>query len=386
MLRQDSAIYPKVGAILPGIQLLRGCCALLVVMAHANLMMGYPQFFGVSPFALHQSGLFGVAIFFVISGFIIAIVSFDETGAPRLSRVEFAWRRFVRIMPFLWISVAGYNLLSFAGAHRIEWWALARALTLWPVGELKPNVVWSLRHEILFYALTALLMLGARRRTWLLVAWFLAPLIFWPFLDLIRYPVPARIPEDLNGWQELYQVVLLGANSGANLQFGTGFLLGWMTLKRHPAMALRFDTLRWALVTPFAAAIVAEEWVLPVGLARDLAWTALAAPCVWLAIVSAARPGFWARCGLLFGNASFAIYLVHNGALLALFSVGRHWTMLPESALFLIFTAGAVGIGLLAHRFVEKPLIGRLAHGRPLAPWLRRYREADLARPATSEQ
>ena len=59
---------------MPGIQLLRGCCALLVVASHANLMMGYPQYFNVVPFAIRLSGLFGVAVFFAISGFIIALV------------------------------------------------------------------------------------------------------------------------------------------------------------------------------------------------------------------------------------------------------------------------------------------------------------------------
>lgn len=63
--------------MLSGIQLLRGVAAMLVVLSHANIMTGYPQYYSQNPFAFHEAGTFGVAMFFVISGFIIML---DATG------------------------------------------------------------------------------------------------------------------------------------------------------------------------------------------------------------------------------------------------------------------------------------------------------------------
>ena len=71
----NGALPPSPLGLVVGIQLLRGLAALLVILAHANLMMRYPRYFGVSPFDIKDAGIFGVTIFFVISGFIIAIVS-----------------------------------------------------------------------------------------------------------------------------------------------------------------------------------------------------------------------------------------------------------------------------------------------------------------------
>ncbi|MEJ2036633.1 MAG: acyltransferase, partial [Maritimibacter sp.] len=165
---------PRHGRVLPGIQHLRGWAAAWVVIAHMNGMMGKTRYFGTSPADVETLGAFGVTVFFCISGFIIALVSLDHDLRPKISIDKYARRRFERIVPFLWVCVLGYTALhSLFGPF--EPLPMLRALFLWPIGEMRPNVVWSLRHELIFYVLFAATMLGRRKYIWPLVLWCLTP-------------------------------------------------------------------------------------------------------------------------------------------------------------------------------------------------------------------
>ena len=363
--------------LLPGIQYMRAIAALFVVFMHADGMMRYPRYFGQSPIELGSAGLFGVAIFFVISGFIITIVSCDRQGEARVSIGDFAWRRFIRIVPFMWLCTIGYNLLSFAGTHHIEWGDFLRAMTIWPLGELKPNVLWSLRHEFLFYALFAATILASLRLRAVLVVWFFTPLIL-PFLG-IRFTLPADPADPL--WVALGKVFLVGAESGANLQFGAGYLLGILWLKnrasqRGPGLSgpgLPGPSLpgpAWAIAAALSALAICEALALPIGPVRFLVWTLLAMATVWVSIVTTAHSASRGhRLGLLLGNASFAIYLVHNPALLILMELfSSHLQAVPGSAVAIGLSVAAVAAGVCVHLVCERPLLAWLTRRRVTFP------------------
>ncbi len=327
----------------------------MVVVAHANLMMLHPEYYGRRPYNIIYSGQFGVTLFFVISGFIIAYTCLSGDLRPRLDRFEFARRRFVRIVPFLWLMVIAYNVMSLIGTHQVEWLRIIRAMVVWPVGELKPNIVWSLRHEFLFYALFALTILGSRRRLWILIAWFVAPLVLWPMVYALGFTLPTT-PE----WPtELMSVMFLGAWTGANLQFGAGFVLGVLTLQGHAVMRPRGFGLAWTLLAVTIAAILVEFWALPIGLLRSVVWTMCAAVPVWLSLMVPARvPGWLGRVAVVLGDASFAIYLTHNTIILLLFGAARHLhSLLPAILFHTALTLAALAGGIIVHRLIEKPLI-----------------------------
>ncbi len=345
----------KIRARLDGIQIVRGLSAVLVVIAHANLMMAHGQFYGQSPYNITYAGQFGVTLFFIISGFIIVYTSLSHDLTPRIGRVEFARRRWVRIVPFLWLMVVAYNLMSLVGTHQVEWLRFGRALAVWPVGELKPNIVWSLRHEFLFYALFALTVMGARRRTWLLALWFVAPLALWPVLYAFGFTLSVT-PD----WPtELMSVVLLGAWTGANLQFGVGFVLGVLALRSHALVKPRRFAMVATVIAVAAAAVIVELAALPIGLMRSVVWTVCAAPPVWLSLMVGARQqGMLGRLGVLLGDASFAIYLTHNTVILLLFNASKHLHRLPPPIAFHTgLTVIALAAGMIVHRLVERPLI-----------------------------
>lgn len=361
-------------AKLDGIQLLRGLAALLVVFGHANLMMRYPQYFGESPYQARDLGGFGVAVFFVISGFIIVTSTLGDRLAPRLDGREYARRRFIRILPFMWICVLGYNLFTYIGTGMVEWLPMMRAMVVWPVGELKPNVLWSLRHEFLFYLIFGLTMVTGRASRWLLVAWFVAPLVIYGIM-------PFDGPEAWHPYHnELFRVVFLGSEGGANVQFGIGFLLGivWLggATVLHPLQRPGFAACVVAIV---AGAVIALAWPAGPGLAKTLLWSVLAGLIVYVGIVAKASPGRVRDLGVLLGDASFSIYLTHNPVLLTLLELNRgHQHLLPPTMWMILFAGIATMVGIAVHFLVERPLIAALSGNRPLVAWLLPRRSAQL--------
>lgn len=356
--------------ILPGIQLLRGLAALLVIAGHTNLMMGNPKNFGISPFPIRDAGVFGVAVFFVISGFIIAHVSLDRNWRPRLGVGDYAWRRFARIVPFMWLCIIGYNIVSYVGTGQMEWAPALRAMVLWPVGELKPNAVWSLQHELFFYILFAIAMLGTRRHMGILIAWFAAPIIYGGAITLLG---DAAIPT--SPWlAELLRVVLLGGFSGANVQFGMGFALGllWLRWPAFPRFVLPGGLwITVALLT--VATVLVELMAAPIAsFGRIIGWSCLAFAVVAVGVFAREGKGLLYDIGIVLGNASFSLYLTHNAIILTLFKIaGMRLEIMPLWLWFFLFVTVTTALGLMTHYLVEAPLINWLARGRMRLPWQR---------------
>jgi peptidoglycan/LPS O-acetylase OafA/YrhL len=140
---------------LQSIQLLRGIAALSVVYVH---VLATPNF-----------GLFGVDIFFVISGFVMALVTTKNTNPT-----SFFLHRLIRIVPLYWILttclvaviVIAPNLL---GSTTLNFANFLKSLFFIPYFKeshlIQPFlfVGWTLNYEMLFYLCIALgLMLSSR--------------------------------------------------------------------------------------------------------------------------------------------------------------------------------------------------------------------------------
>lgn len=362
----EGARTPSNG-ILPGIQYLRGFAAILVVIWHANWLVSLPPSYGYSPFQLAETGLFGVAVFFVISGFIITIVSL---GSSRVSLNEFVTRRFLRIIPFMWACVIGYNLLSLAGRGKLDIAAALRAMVLWPIGELRPHIVWTLRHELIFYILFALTMLRAKPRPILLTIWFVCPLLWYGAARLF-WPV---LLQPQTAASDLASTILYGNIMMPNLQFGAGFAFGLLWLKGSRLMRPRNSSALLVTIgmTVLSTAIVGSTLSEDNGL-RALYWTLFASIVVWSGIVSLDRSGPLQSLGMLLGNASYSIYLTHNAVLLVLIQASaRVHDPLPAPLFLVLSVALCVVAGVIIHWYGEQPLIAycrRLPNGA--WPWPR---------------
>src|SRR5438046_915013 len=145
------------------IQVLRFFAAMGVVLYHTSFYLYTPRPDG-SPFVRffdHHFG-WGVELFFVISGFVIAHT------AERMSVGEFARRRFMRIYPAFWLAVAivlCVKWIIWGGSPGMN--DLGRALTLLPMGQVTYQlaVEWTLVYEIFFYVVVCAAAVGGWKRT-----------------------------------------------------------------------------------------------------------------------------------------------------------------------------------------------------------------------------
>ncbi|WP_196221765.1 acyltransferase family protein [Sphingobium sp. CAP-1] len=137
------------------VELARGIAAMLVVIFHANASadeFGGPQWSWLS-FGEH-----GVDFFFVLSGFIIMTAHGGDIGTPGTAR-PYLLKRAIRLLPPLWIIVLGWAALRTLLHSPVDPMMVARSALLWPSMEpTLPAVVWTLRHEMLFYAMFLLLL------------------------------------------------------------------------------------------------------------------------------------------------------------------------------------------------------------------------------------
>src|SRR4051812_4045689 len=150
----------------PGLEGLRAVAACAVVFHH-SIAHAWPEYEAVP---LHQVPIVarfghvmdgGVAIFFVLSGFLIyrPFVTAHLSGRPQMPVKRFFWRRFLRIVPAYWVAltffwaIGQYDLGGPGTAWR--YYAFAQIYDRNTVlGGIVP--AWSLNTEISFYLLIPL--------------------------------------------------------------------------------------------------------------------------------------------------------------------------------------------------------------------------------------
>jgi exopolysaccharide production protein ExoZ len=357
---------------LPGIQHLRGIAAVLVVFAHIDGMFRFPKYFNDNTlFGWLDSGAVGVHLFFVISGFIIPYVSLNTHSlAPKTTYSSFLQNRFARIIPFMWACILGYALLRFVGRGSLPGVTYLRALTLFPVGEVEPNVIWTLRHEFLFYGIFCLTILYSSKQRWAaMAAWFLSP-VLW-FILITNIPT-------LSGDAFVNELCNFLFNK-FNLLFGVGFVIGVLHMKGY--LVATWNTRHGFLLcflSTIPLLVAAHIFVLDAD--RNSFWefivfglTAAFSVIIGIFLRNTQPSSIVDRIGLKLGDASYSIYLTHTAIVSALLGV---WSKLQPSAHFvLVLTGGTVIVclgGIFVHQFVEKPIIRAakkmLSHKRSSSP------------------
>lgn len=145
------------------LQALRAIAAWLVVADHALLDVTHGELQNpVTPVAWAMGDI-GVYVFFVISGFIMVHICWDDFGR-RGAAANFLRRRIIRIVPLYWLAtiaaLAFHKVSATHGAHA-GWSELVRSLLFIPYrdedGGWTPILPqgWTLNYEIMFYAIFA---------------------------------------------------------------------------------------------------------------------------------------------------------------------------------------------------------------------------------------
>jgi peptidoglycan/LPS O-acetylase OafA/YrhL len=158
---------------------LRGVAALTVAWFHiyANTLESTRDWLGPTISAIFNRGRFGVHLFFVLSGFVLALTLIKPRPIRRASDVaRYMLRRSVRLDIPYWACAALYVvaaplIIAYPSVFRVwewklsAWHALSSALYFIPIlGDHKVvPVVWTLVLEVQFYLLFALALYAAER-------------------------------------------------------------------------------------------------------------------------------------------------------------------------------------------------------------------------------
>lgn len=195
----------------PEIDGLRFVAIILVVLNHANgfIIAKNPEKFSLTPenysiiYNFFQNGSKGVYLFFVISGYILAMPFARHfiNGEKKVDLKKYFLRRIFRLEPpYIITMIAAFFLLVVFGGRDLGvlWQSLAASLVylhnLLPVSESVNAVAWSLEIEIQFYILVPLLVYlfkiktAIRRFIWpFLIIFFSAINTMWPVDKLTIY-------------------------------------------------------------------------------------------------------------------------------------------------------------------------------------------------------
>lgn len=325
---------------------LRGFAALVVVIYHA------------APARL-AGGFVGVDIFFVISGFVIALNAFSQLDAERFAVLDFYGRRVKRIVPsYLLVLacclVAGAAILlpgeyEQLGKHIMAGAGFISNLTLWSeanyfdtASDLKPLLhLWSLGVEWQFYIVFPLVVLSLWRwKSALLAALCVVTVASfgWNLWSVGTDPTGAFYSPLTRVWELM-----------------AGCLLAWMVFHRSSGQALsgaasHIASLGGAALLVGSVVFIQPDWEFPGTWATlPVAGTVLLIAAGPYAVVN--RHLLSNRLALWFGVISFPLYL-------------WHWPLLSFARVIegeyisreVRFTAVVLSIGLawLTVQFVEK--------------------------------
>jgi peptidoglycan/LPS O-acetylase OafA/YrhL len=268
------------------LQALRFAAALAVVLYHLFGTFGAKQ----NAFSIGASG---VDIFFVLSGFVIAYSAF-----PRAEPANFVMRRLARIVPLYWaltLAIAAmvllfprlFNSTTFSGIN------LLKSLFFIPYekenGLVQPMLFlgWTLNYEMFFYALFA--------STLLFPNW--SPI--YPCALVVSLVALGRVVA-------VDSVVFRFYTDPIMLEFVFGIVL--CLLWRFDSNFVRRHAVHFLLAF---VALAAVSLFVEAGLFRPFI-QGIAALGLVAAMLSVTMPKkVWAAALLIFGNASYSLYLSH---------------------------------------------------------------------------
>jgi peptidoglycan/LPS O-acetylase OafA/YrhL len=331
VLPADGGRRPSAAAKYDNVQYMRGLAAILVIVSHC--------------FALAPLGPIGVAIFFVISGFIMTVTSWGAFERPGAS-ANFLKRRFLRIFPVYWIALS-IKMLIDSRPKDLGWVAGSYLLLpiISPDGLIEPihGVGWSLVWEMIFYYVFAA-SLAAPRPVGL--ALNLATLAILALMG-------ALIPEFESGaWHgcQIFPLFMAGILIGAAARrFGSRAEASHLALVAAPVAVLLL------ILTCFGVFFASPYR----GLWQIATAGLLIASFVFLPNIP--PRGRILNIAHLIGDASYSLYLIHPLTTAALSFVFKKAGLPRESLLYMsVALVAAIVSGLVFYRLVEKPLLDRL--------------------------
>lgn len=339
-----------------GIQALRAVAACMVVIFHACELWGTHAGGEHHPITW-PTGAVGVDIFFIISGFVMAVSSINK-GDGLSSAWNFMKRRIVRIVPLYWI-VTSFMLIkllilkrnpNFGNGSQHALITLPYVISSYlfipycnSIGKIVPlvDVGWTLSFEMLFYLL------------------FAAALAFR--IGVVRFLTPTLALLAIIGifcrpdWPSIMTLA-----SPLLLEFLAGLWLGSFVLSGKRM------NIRSAAALGVIGIVLLGVLPNPSALMRPAIWGIPSFLIVLSSVMLEAQYGrLLPKWSLLLGNASYSLYLSHLLSFSLCYKVITAFHVLPTASVrfqdevftVLICLGISIPVSLLFYRFVEKPII-----------------------------
>lgn len=327
----------------------RAAAAIAVLLYHSEDTLSYPKYLGAHVFEPARAMHFGVCYFFVLSGFLMMHLHKSDFGRPEKVK-QFFWKRALRIYPVLWAALLLAIVLTVIVRSSVDlgFWAYIAAFSAAPYRMDEPllAVEWTLRHEILFYALFGLTMLSPRLLT--------------PVTALSLVASCLQGPDD-----GFFGVLVSPYNSLFILGAACAKFWGGKILSKAQAVSLLLAGVSLFLTT----------WILEVcywdeaGGLKDVLGYGFGSAAILLGLLVLEKQGAvrFPRLLLFLGDASYSIYLVHYLAVSALskiatLTVQDRYMGIPA---FIFVATGALIFGVMFFVMVERPItstVRRLRH------------------------
>ena len=190
---------------------LRGVMALAIMFYHLTYWHYFPL---DSSFFLGRLGVYGVSIFFVLSGLSMAIV-YSKFIVDRKTIVAFYVRRIFRIWPLLWLCVALVTISTLAKGGEVSLEKILLNLTTL-FGFVSPGSyintgAWSIGNEMVYYAFTPIIIMAYEKHRFignaLLLVSFAMTLIFSFYLLSPEMPLKEQWLTYINPFNNLFLYV-----------------------------------------------------------------------------------------------------------------------------------------------------------------------------------
>jgi len=342
----------KHGTRILNIQALRGMAVILVIAFHLQrneerFAHGYtvlPDFFTI--------GSSGVDLFFVISGFVMVVITrgwFQKSGAIR----KFLYHRVTRIYPMYWfysLLMLAVYLIQLKTSSNVRIVDITSSFLLLPQSQLPLLVVgWTLIHEMYFYLVFSLLLVFPER-------WLFPLMMLWGITSINGSLIPVENP-----------AIKLITNP-LTLEFIFGSLIGLI----HFSKTSSLEFVKWSgwilLLTAFVWWLSAYGICMELGIwPESSGWLRIlvyGTPAVFFvySLVTIEKHSSWRLPVWLIsiGDASFSIYLSH---LLVIGAIGRVWeksgtvgTWVNGAVLIAMFIS-VLAIGMASFQLIESPLL-----------------------------
>lgn len=345
--------------VIKNVQGLRFVAAAWVALFHLNFLFGHGTDVAWVN-AVVGSGYAGVDVFFVISGYIMALTTAGR-GPGAKSGALFLGQRFARIYSGWWPFFLLYLIYSAATGGPQPEVRLLPSFFLWPT--LLPHhlvpIAWTLSFELFFYVCTAAVLVWSRRNAWMVMLIWATIVVLLNSLWMAqgRYHPDKLAEVTFSQWFLFFPLAL---------EFIAGFVLHDFLRRHEPG-----HWIPWVMgAVLFALLIVVYQQFgvfHPSGLAglyhapeRAILWGGFSV-CLVAAAVRLESDGTTpARWAVAFGDASYSIYLGHI-LLIQLFLIlhSRFGSLAaPKSLVFGVAFVALIAVLRVYYQWVERPLYG----------------------------